>query len=100
MRDAYCLALAVFDTPDSRGYLHRYLDYYLRQPQLRFEQTQAMAAIVYLDGKNGSAEAARHAPAWQAFLASRPDAAPDTSLAAFATGMARLRALLALAPGT
>lgn len=96
---AYCLALAVFDTPDSRDYLHRYLAHYLRQPQLHFEQTQAMAAIAYLDGQHGSAAAARHAPAWNAFLASRHGEAPDNALAAFSVGMDRLRTLRAMAPG-
>ncbi|MBE3024621.1 hypothetical protein GQ37_006560 [Janthinobacterium sp. BJB1] len=94
---AYCLALAAFDTPDSRDYLHRYLAYYLRQPKLHFEQAQAMAAIAWLDGRNGRDEAARHAPAWRAFLASRPGLTLDASLAAFAADMDRLRALQALA---
>jgi hypothetical protein len=96
---AYCLALAAFDTPASRDYLHRYLAHYLRQPQLHFEQAQAKAAILYLDDKNGSAEALRHAPAWADFAASRPDLALDESLAALAKGMATLRRLQAAAPG-
>ncbi|MDN2710323.1 DUF6000 family protein [Janthinobacterium sp. SUN118] len=96
---AYCLALAAFDTPDSRAYLHRYLAHYLRQPQLHFDQAQAMAAIAYLDDKNGTDAAARHAPAWADFTASRPGLALDEALAAFTSRMATLRALQAAAPG-
>jgi hypothetical protein len=96
---AYCLALAVFDTPGSRDYLHRYLAHYLLQPQLHFDQAQAMAAIAYLDGRHGRDEAARHAPAWAEFAASRPGLALDEALAVFTAGMATLRALQAAAPG-
>ncbi|PLY40774.1 hypothetical protein CSZ94_19270 [Janthinobacterium sp. ROICE36] len=94
---AYCLALAAFDTPASRDYLHRYLDHYLRQPQLHFDQEQAMAAILYLDNRNGSAEATRHAPAWAAFAAVRPGLAQDEVCAAFTIGMDTLRRLQAAA---
>ncbi|WP_426070994.1 DUF6000 family protein [Janthinobacterium sp. DSP2-3-3] len=96
---AYCLALAAFDTPSSRGYLHRYLEHYLRQPQLHFDQEQAMGAIAYLDGQHGRDEAARHAPAWADFAARRPGLALDESLALFTARMATLRALQASAPG-
>ncbi|OEZ50706.1 hypothetical protein JAB1_18240 [Janthinobacterium sp. MP5059B] len=96
---AYCLALAAFDTPGSRDYLHRYLEHYLRQPQLHFDQEQAMAAIAYLDGQQGRDEAARHAPAWADFTASRPGLALDAALAAWTGRMATLRALQAAAPG-
>ncbi|TSD72113.1 hypothetical protein FFI39_014665 [Janthinobacterium sp. KBS0711] len=96
---AYCLALAAFDTPASRDYLHRYLAHYLRQPQLHFDQEQAMAAIAYLDGQHGRDEAARHAPAWTAFAASRPGLALDDALAQFSSRMAALRALQGAAPG-
>lgn len=93
---AYCLALAVFDTPGSRDYLHRYLGYYLRQPQLHFDQAQAMAAIAYLDDKNRTDAAAQHAPAWTDFAASRPGLALDEALAAFSSRMDTLRALQAV----
>lgn len=93
---AYCLALAVFDTPASRDYLHRYLEHYLRQAQLYFDQEQAMAAIAWLDDQHGRDEAARHAPAWAVFAASRPGLALDDALAAFAASMDRLRTLQAL----
>ena len=91
---AYCLALVALDTPASRDYLHRYLEHYLRQPQLHFEQAQAMAAIRYLDDKNGTAEAARHAPAWADFAAHRPGLTLDDACAVFANGMAALRAMV------
>lgn len=96
---AYCLALAVFDTPASRDYLHRYLAHYLRQPQLHFDQEQAMAAIAYLDGQHSRDEAARHAPAWTGFAASRPGLALNDALAQFTSRMAALRALQVAAAG-
>lgn len=60
-------------TPDSRDYLHRYLAHYFAPAAAAFRaDAKAMAAIAYLDGQYGSAAAARHAPAWNVFLASRP----------------------------
>ena len=58
-----------------------------------------MAAIAYLDGQHGRDEAARHAPAWTGFAASRPGLALDDALAQFTSRMAALRALQAAAPG-
>jgi hypothetical protein len=44
----YCLALASFSTPTATKFLHQYLEYYLEQPDLWFDQTSAMAALSYI----------------------------------------------------
>ena len=58
-----------------------------------------MAAIAYLDGQHGRDEAARHAPAWTGFAASRPGLALNDALAQFTSRMAAVRALQAAAAG-
>jgi hypothetical protein len=68
----YCLALACFNTSISRDYLHRYLEYYLRQPDLWFDQGDALAALTYLDEINSTHEAEQFADAWQSFIANKP----------------------------
>ena len=45
----YALALARLNTPDGADYLVRYLGYYLDQPDLWFDQAEALAALRYLD---------------------------------------------------
>ena len=66
--DAYCEALAVLNTPASTQYLARYLDYYLDQPHLWFDQVAAMGALAYLDRVNGTTEAQGLLPKWLRFL--------------------------------
>jgi hypothetical protein len=69
----YCLALTAFNTPASRDYLRRYLDYYLTQPQLYFDQGEALSAVAYLDEINGTNDAATYATSWEAFVKNKPN---------------------------
>ncbi|MQS16116.1 hypothetical protein F7Q99_28735 [Streptomyces kaniharaensis] len=56
---AYCVALATFGTPADAGLLTAYLDRYLRRPDLYYDQTAAMGALLNLDTKLGADRAAR-----------------------------------------
>ena len=49
--------------------LEQYLEYYLARPDLRFDQDFAMAALGYLDEKNGTICRARFDSQWQRFVA-------------------------------
>ncbi len=68
---AYCLALATFNTPESVNFLRRYLDYYLKQKHLWFDQGDAMAALGYLDQHNGTDIFTEFLPAWEEFNANK-----------------------------
>ncbi|WP_299124826.1 DUF6000 family protein [uncultured Tenacibaculum sp.] len=52
----YCLTLASFNTQKGIEYLKKYLDYYLTQKHLYFDQTDAMSALKWTDRLNGTNE--------------------------------------------
>lgn len=64
----YALTLASFNTSQSVDFFDRYLDYYLKQPQLYFEQGSVITALKYLDEINNTNNIAKHLKNWQAFL--------------------------------
>ena len=68
----YCLALASINTAECPQILSRYLDHYLARPDLWFDQSDALAALTYLDVRNGTTLAEAYGPAWQAFVANKP----------------------------
>jgi hypothetical protein len=79
-----------FNTARARDYLVSYLDYYLGRPDLWFEQYEAMAALVYLDQRNGRQDVARVRGAWERFSHGRgPDLAE--AVGTLATMERRLR---------
>lgn len=47
--EVYAYTFASFNTDKSIDYLDRYLSYYLLQPDLWFDQEEAMEALTYLD---------------------------------------------------
>ncbi|GAA1028191.1 hypothetical protein GCM10009557_12360 [Virgisporangium ochraceum] len=55
----YCFALASFGTPADAALLVRYLDRYLPQPDLRYDQPWAVGALLHLDDRLGTADAER-----------------------------------------
>ncbi|MBI4747912.1 MAG: hypothetical protein HY774_05455 [Acidobacteria bacterium] len=67
----YCLALATFNTTESVDFLTHYLDYYLKQKDLWYDQGEAMGAIAYLDQQNGTNVLAQFLPAWEEFNANK-----------------------------
>ncbi|MFD6888617.1 DUF6000 family protein [Streptomyces sp. NPDC059957] len=56
---AYCVALAGFGAPRDGDLLSAYLDRYLRRPDLAYDQTVAMGALVFLDLNLGGGQTAR-----------------------------------------
>jgi len=71
--EGYCHALARLNTSKSRQYLFDYLEYYLTQPDLWFDQGCAMGAVAYLDGINSSKELSRFMDKWTTFIQNKPN---------------------------
>jgi hypothetical protein len=72
---AYCVALASFGTPADADHLVRYLDRYLRRPDLFYDQGPALGALQVLDSRLGDGRASRFlAPGglWQQWSAGPP----------------------------
>lgn len=72
---AYCVALAVFGTRADADLLVAYLDRYLRRPDLYYDQTAALGALLLLDAKLGADYTARFlAPGgpWQQWIGGPP----------------------------
>jgi hypothetical protein len=65
--ETYCYVLAFFNNALSVDYLNRYLGYYLTQHQLPYDQTEAMAALIYLDKINNTNEVEKHVNQWNAY---------------------------------
>ncbi len=70
---SYCLALAEFNNQDSIDYLKKYLDYYLLQKDLWFDQGDAMGALAYLDKKNGTNNSEEYLKRWNDFVLNKPN---------------------------
>ncbi|WP_371660135.1 DUF6000 family protein [Streptomyces sp. NBC_00280] len=72
---AYCVALATFGTSADADLLVAYLDRYLPRPDLYYDQTAALGALLLLDAKAGSDRTARFlAPGglWQQWIEGPP----------------------------
>lgn len=72
---AYCVALATFGTAADADLLVAYLDHYLPRPDLYYDQTAALGALLLLDTKAGTGHAARFlAPdgLWQRWIEGPP----------------------------
>ncbi len=68
----YCLALVEFNTEDSINALHNYLDVFLNQKKMKYDQGFAMAALAYLDTQNGTKELDRHLGQWKDYTTDKP----------------------------
>ncbi len=69
----YCRYLAQIRTPEAIDFLNRYLAYYLVQPQLYFDQPEAVAALRHIDRLSGSKHESSHSSALAFMTAARPD---------------------------
>ncbi|MDX3354078.1 DUF6000 family protein [Streptomyces sp. ME01-24h] len=72
---AYCVALASFGTPHDSELLVAYLDRYLRRPDLAYDQTAAMGALLFIDLNLRGDQAARFLGSgalWQQWLQDAP----------------------------
>ena len=95
----YCVALASFASDAAVEFLEQYLDYYLSQPQLWFDQNAAVGALAWTDGVRGTNRIERHRRAWDTFVANKPNwGSLDEYAAGFAQSMRvahRLRKVVA-----
>jgi hypothetical protein len=65
----YCLALATFSTERSKAYLTDYLEYYLQQKDLWFDQADAFCALEYID----KGAALNFIEKWDNFVSNKPN---------------------------
>lgn len=65
----YALAFAVFKNERAQDYLKAYLDYYLKQPDLWYDQADVLATLHLLD----PAGAATYDASWQAYIVNKPN---------------------------
>lgn len=86
----YCLALASFSSPEAVEYLNQYLEYYLNQHDLWFDQNSAMGALSYIGSKNKTDLVSLHLPAWNEFIANKPNWDLLATTARFAEQMSYL----------
>ena len=73
----HSFALACFADEASRRHLVTYLDHYLRRPELFDDQHFAMPALMWIDEKSGTSDAARFLVCgglWETFTAGKNDA--------------------------
>lgn len=91
---SHLLALALFDSERGLLVIREYLDWYLTQPQLHFEQADAMAALAYLDGVHRTDVLSAYLERWSQMAAGWPGRASlDDTVRRFA---ADAKALLSL----
>ena len=67
----YALTLASFNTEKSVDFFDQYLEYYLKQPQLYFDQHSVITALKYLDETNNTNYTEKHLDSWRKCLAWR-----------------------------
>jgi hypothetical protein len=77
----FCFALTRFGTLQDARILVKYLDYYLAQPGLTYDQPWALAALMHLDGQLGTHEADRYlGDTWPRWAAQQTAVAQDLVL--------------------
>jgi len=86
----YCIALASFASPEAINYLNEYLEYYLEQTDLWFDQNSAMAALSFIGSNNGTDLIGPHMAAWKSFVANKPNWELASSIEGFSKQMESL----------
>lgn len=79
----YALALARFNTDAATLYLRKYLDHYLHQPDLWFDQGDVMGALAHLDATNGTDIMNVYVDLWDRFIENKPNWDLDSSVSRF-----------------
>jgi hypothetical protein len=69
---SYAMALASFGSPSAVAFLERYLEVYLRRPDLWFDQGDVLAALSWVDLQDGQNRHSRWAALWTDFVADKP----------------------------
>jgi hypothetical protein len=65
----YALAFAVFRSERAQDYLKAYLEYYLKQPDLWYDQADVLAALHII----APAEAANYTTSWESYTVDKPN---------------------------
>ena len=65
----YALAFAMFKNERAQDYLKAYLEYYLKQPDLWYDQADVLAALHLL----APVKAATYSASWQSFISNKPN---------------------------
>ncbi|MFH8842082.1 DUF6000 family protein [Streptomyces sp. NPDC017868] len=94
---AYCVALAGFGTPRDADLLAAYLDRYLLRPDLAYDQTVVMGALVFTALNLGGDQAARFlSPGgmWEQWLRDAPHMQPATDPSKYLSLFRRLCAFV------
>ena len=73
----YALAFATFQSEQAQDYLKAYLDYYLKQPDLWYDQADVLAALHIIDPD----EAATYLTCWQAYTVDKPNHRLENTIA-------------------
>jgi hypothetical protein len=89
--DGYALALAVFNNEQSIQYLRKYLDYYLGNNDLWFDQGSVMGAVAHLDRINETNILNSYIPKWENFVTNKPNHDLAQSIGAFEAQMNTLK---------
>ncbi|MCY0976013.1 DUF6000 family protein [Chryseobacterium wangxinyae] len=61
----YSLILAFYNSEKTNEYLHSYLKYYVKKPELYFDQEAVLESIVYLDKINGTNFYSEYSQSWE-----------------------------------
>ncbi|MDB2687335.1 DUF6000 family protein [Mariniblastus sp.] len=69
----YAVALARFNSDSAVKYLCTYLDYYLDQQDLWFDQGDVMGALAHLDNVNATSIFDSYLEKWQSFIENKPN---------------------------
>jgi len=70
----YAKVLAYFNEKKGNEYLERYLEYYLKQKHLHFDQINVFEAVKYLDEINGTNNLKNHITVWNEYAKDKNDA--------------------------
>ncbi|WDE10641.1 DUF6000 family protein [Thalassomonas haliotis] len=84
---SYCLALASFSTPLAIDFLNQYLEYYLKKPDLWFDQNSAMSALAYIGESTGEDLVIPHLATWENFIKNKPNWELTSSISHFKAQM-------------
>ncbi len=89
--EGYCLALATFNTKNGVEYIKKYLAHYLTQKHLYFDQRTAMAALDWMDKKNGTNEMEKFLPLYQEWVSDKYSQDINLAIAQFQKQMEQLK---------
>ena len=87
----YALAFAMFQSERAQDYLKAYLDFYLTQPDLWYDQADVLAALHLL----APAEAATYDARWRAYIVNKPNHRLDDTVKRLKKSLAMVKKISA-----